>query len=58
MKSSTYYFHMKVGLILEGHACDVMKKGQESVVKGHNYEFFSLNFTNLGHLECYIPPKR
>ena len=49
---------MKVGLILEGHACGVMKKGQESVVKGHNYEFFSLNFTNLGHLECYIPPKR
>ena len=29
------------------------KKGQESPVKGHNYEFSALFFPNLRHLECY-----
>ena len=35
------------------------KKGQESLVKGHNYEFFPLNFSNIGHviLKVFIENK-
>ena len=40
-----------------GRACGLTKKGQKRSVKGHNYQFFPLNFPNLGHLECYNSPK-
>ena len=30
--------------------CGITKKGQESSVKGHSYQFFPLNFTDLGQI--------
>ena len=33
-------------------------KAQGSPVKGHNYEFSSLIFSNLGHFEFYMFPKK
>ena len=32
------------------HAYSITLKGQESSVKGHNYDFFHPSFPNLGHL--------
>ena len=40
----------------QGHAFSIIKKGQESPVKGQNLEFLPLIFPNLGHLECYTSP--
>ena len=34
------------------------QKGQESIVKGHNFGFLLPIFANLGHLGRYTPSKR
>ena len=34
----------------QGHTCGITKKGQKSLVKGHNCRFLFLTFPNLGHL--------
>ena len=36
--------------------CGITKQGQQNLGKGHNLGFL-LIFANLGHLECYTPPK-
>ena len=51
IKSSTTFTFR--GLIPENKRMH-MKEGQESPVKGPNYELF-LIFPNLWSLECYIP---